>query len=358
MQTPTHAGWFDDPENDQQLRYFDGVVWTKHTTPRSTRQASSAPAQPGQQQYPGQGHPPQYPGQTQSASSQGSQGSTGGQGQAPSGDAPQGRTPAQQGQQQGGWQAPNPQFPGTPQSGQWNAPQGQPQQGQQPYPGHGQYPQHYGQQGQPYPGQPGQQHPGQQAPWNAPGYGGFVTGPTTPDGQPLATFWQRVGAYLIDGIIQFLLVLVFAGWLLVRALGPVLDDFRRAIETNDPAAFETINTTGLDYGSLIAFALISAAIQFGYSVLFLSRTGATPGKAVLGISVRLRERPGVPSVGVAARRTSVQTALSLLSNIPVLGNIAGLAALLDLLWPAWDDKKQALHDKFAATNVVKGKQQR
>ncbi|WP_369818809.1 DUF2510 domain-containing protein, partial [Phycicoccus sp. Root563] len=65
MQTPERAGWFDDPENDQQLRYFDGVVWTKHTTPRSTRQASSAPAQPGQQQFPGQGHPPQYPGQTQ-----------------------------------------------------------------------------------------------------------------------------------------------------------------------------------------------------------------------------------------------------------------------------------------------------
>ncbi|MGA8977848.1 MAG: DUF2510 domain-containing protein, partial [Pedococcus sp.] len=66
MTTPTRAGWFDDPEDDQQLRYFDGVVWTKHTTPRSTRRASAAPAQPGQQQYPGQGHPPQYPGQSQS----------------------------------------------------------------------------------------------------------------------------------------------------------------------------------------------------------------------------------------------------------------------------------------------------
>jgi uncharacterized RDD family membrane protein YckC len=331
MQTPTRAGWFDDPEDDQQLRYFDGVVWTKHTTPRSTRQASSTPSQPGQQQFPGQGHPPQYPGQMQSGAAQ----APGGEGQ--HGQA-QGGQPTQQPE---GWQAPNPQFPGSPQSGQWNAPQGQ--QGQQQYPGQ-----------QPY--QP--QQPGQQASWNAPGYGAFSTGPTTPDGQPLATFWQRVGAYLIDGIIQFVLVLVLGGWLLVRALGPLLDDFRRAIESNDPAAFETINTTNLDYGSLIAFAVISAAIQFGYAVLFLSRTGATPGKAALGISVRLRERPGVPSIAVAARRSSVQTVLSLLSNIPVLGNIAGLAALLDLLWPAWDDKKQALHDKVAATNVVKGKQQR
>ena len=64
MDMPTRAGWYDDPENDQQLRYFDGVVWSKHTTPRSTRPAAAA-AQPGQQQFPGQGHPPQYPGQVQ-----------------------------------------------------------------------------------------------------------------------------------------------------------------------------------------------------------------------------------------------------------------------------------------------------
>lgn len=339
MQTPERAGWFDDPENDQQLRYFDGVVWTKHTTPRSTRQASSAPAQPGQQQFPGQGHPPQYPGQTQAGAGTAGSGAAGGTAQPPAQAEGQGASSTPPG---GGWQAPNPQFPGTPQSGQWNAPQAQP--------------------GQPVGSQAGGQYPAQQpgypAPWETPGYGGFVTGPATPDGQPLATFWQRVGAYLIDALIQFLLVVVLAGWLLVRALGPVLDDFRRAVESNDPAAFESINTSNLGYGSLIAFALVSAAIQFAYSVLFLSRTGATPDKAALGLSVRLRERPGVPSLGVAARRSSVQSGLSLLSNIPVLGNFAGLAALLDLLWPAWDDKKQALHDKVAATNVVKGKQPR
>ena len=69
MDMPTRAGWYDDPENDQQLRYFDGVVWSKHTTPRSTR-PSAAAAQPGQQQFPGQGHAPQYPGQVQAQPTQ------------------------------------------------------------------------------------------------------------------------------------------------------------------------------------------------------------------------------------------------------------------------------------------------
>ena len=31
---PTSAGWFDDPENPDQLRYFDGILWTR-TSPQA-----------------------------------------------------------------------------------------------------------------------------------------------------------------------------------------------------------------------------------------------------------------------------------------------------------------------------------
>lgn len=33
MSAPTTPGWYEDPEDALQLRYFDGVVWTRHTTP-------------------------------------------------------------------------------------------------------------------------------------------------------------------------------------------------------------------------------------------------------------------------------------------------------------------------------------
>lgn len=33
---PDRAGWFDDPDHAEQLRYFDGIIWTDHTTPRRT----------------------------------------------------------------------------------------------------------------------------------------------------------------------------------------------------------------------------------------------------------------------------------------------------------------------------------
>jgi hypothetical protein len=28
---PVQAGWFRDPQNPWQLRYFDGAMWTRHT---------------------------------------------------------------------------------------------------------------------------------------------------------------------------------------------------------------------------------------------------------------------------------------------------------------------------------------
>ena len=36
MSTPTAPGWYQDPEDPDQLRYFDGIVWSSHTTPRAT----------------------------------------------------------------------------------------------------------------------------------------------------------------------------------------------------------------------------------------------------------------------------------------------------------------------------------
>jgi uncharacterized RDD family membrane protein YckC len=46
----------------------------------------------------------------------------------------------------------------------------------------------------------------------------------------------------------------------------------------------------------------------------------------------------------------------IVSLVPVVGSLGSLFTLLDGLWPLWDDKKQAIHDKVAATNVVVGPQ--
>ena len=43
----------------------------------------------------------------------------------------------------------------------------------------------------------------------------------------------------------------------------------------------------------------------------------------------------------------------LVSIIPYVGTLGSVYSLLDYLWPLWDDKKQAIHDKIAKTNVVR-----
>lgn len=43
---PDRAGWYDDPDNSEQLRYFDGIVWTANVTPRRTRWETPPVAHP------------------------------------------------------------------------------------------------------------------------------------------------------------------------------------------------------------------------------------------------------------------------------------------------------------------------
>ena len=67
MTTPTNAGWYEDPEDPDQLRYFDGVVWSSHRTPLKAEQRrppaeqapapSPAPAQDGWNRPPSAGSP-------------------------------------------------------------------------------------------------------------------------------------------------------------------------------------------------------------------------------------------------------------------------------------------------------------
>ena len=32
--TQQPAGWYDDPQDPAQLRYWDGVIWSSHVSPK------------------------------------------------------------------------------------------------------------------------------------------------------------------------------------------------------------------------------------------------------------------------------------------------------------------------------------
>ncbi|WP_020392909.1 RDD family protein [Kribbella catacumbae] len=273
------AGWYDDPQDPTQQRYWDGGFWTDYRRPREG--------------------PPPYPHQYGQPAAQ------------------QGQQTFVQGQQGFG--------PGL----------GQPGMGRE---GYGPQPAHQ-QQGF--------------------GYGPRV--PATPDGQPLAGWWKRVLARILDGLVLFFITMPFAGyfyWQAIKIMFDTLqDDFDAASRGAEPPPISTELPPGM-YKWLIPVAVISLIISFLYEYLMLTRKGATLGKMAVGISVRLREVPGPPPGLAVAKRFGVDYGFQLLGWIPVVGALFSFLGLINYLWPLWDDKKQALHDKVAATNVVVGPQTR
>ncbi|TQS21794.1 RDD family protein [Microbispora sp. KK1-11] len=307
-------------------------------------------AQQGQQQY---GQPssqggygqqqtgPQDYGQQQGYPQQGQQG----YGQT----GPQQGYGAQQGHQQGYGQQ-----PGYPQQQYGQQGYGQ-QQGQQQY-GQDQYgQQQYAQSGSPqgYGQQPGygQQQYGQQG-YGQPGYGQpyGAAGPIPPGAPaPLAEWWQRLVARIIDGVIVgipfAIITLVITGIVVTNASVDITSG------VYNPGS-------GYFLASLLT-SILGGLVMVVYEFLMLRAQGQTLGKKVMGIKVvpvgGTLDAGGLPQ-DAALKRAGVLYVFEFLQWIPVISYLASLGSLLNVLWLLWDKPlHQALHDKVANTVVVKVK---
>lgn len=298
------AGWYDDPQDDSNLRYWDGVQWTDHTSPKQKPGLDRAGL--GQQQAGQQGW-----GQD-------------GQGQ---GSQAQGQYGQQQGQNPHGQSSTNPYG----------------QQSQNPY---GQQPQDYN----PYAGQTGQNpYQGQWggAPMPGMGYQPQVDpGTVTPDGQPLAGWWHRVAARIIDGLIMVPVALFIAFTFMGDFFADYLD---WSMSQTDPFALPPDDLTR----GLTTFTVLVALVSLAYEVILTTLAGGTLGKLVTGLRIRLRDQPGKIGWVPSMLRALVYQGPSVVGNLNPLLSFLGLFSLINVLWPLWDSKRQALHDKVAKTNVVR-----
>ena len=185
------------------------------------------------------------------------------------------------------------------------------------------------------------------------GYAPVKPSPTTPDGVPLAGWGPRAGAYLIDGAIQVVLNLVvwipiiLANLDRIREFGDRMDAWSRQTEP-DALPFSAYSPLVPVVIELGAASLLVGAI---YTISFWRWKQATPGKLALGLRIRRRDSPDLPWSAILLRY-GFYLALGFAGLIPFVGYGTGLLQLLDYLWPLWDDKRQALHDKVAGTNVV------
>lgn len=200
------------------------------------------------------------------------------------------------------------------------------------------------------------------------------TGPTTPDGEPLADWWWRLLAYMIDStIVSFAAGLAsLPGYIQIqRDLLPVFERFVEEVEQNpeEPPDLMGFYADFLDamLGAVQAnwFWLVVPTVLIGtaYWACFLRWKGATPGKLMLGLRVRLRDEPGTMPWWSIAARVAIQFGVSWATY--AVAYASGSMALfvfamvflpvwlIDPLWASWDSKRQTLHDKVARTNVVK-----
>ncbi len=123
-------------------------------------------------------------------------------------------------------------------------------------------------------------------------------------GVEYASFGRRLGGYIIDTIILFVI-----------------------------AGISSVIVASV-WNSLISFV-----ISFSYVVL-LNANGGTLGKRVLDMRLQNRETGENIGVGMAIVRYFVAI-------------VSGLAILIGYLWCIWDANKQTWHDKAAGSVVVK-----
>ncbi|MFI5671681.1 RDD family protein [Streptomyces sp. NPDC051704] len=202
--------------------------------------------------------------------------------------------------------------------------------GQQPPQGQPGYPQQapqgvppqYGYPQQPPQGVPPQYGYPQQAPQQTPPPYGAYPPPPMPgmpgSGMPPLAHWgQRVGAYLLDG-------LIIAGPM--YALG-----FIDLAISSDPA----------NSGPGVFF-MIGWLYALGMAIFQLYKegtTGQTIGKKVVGISVRREADGAFLGFGMAFVRKLAHA-------------LDGIPCYIGFLWPLWDDKKQTFADKVCNTVVI------
>ncbi|MFI6501807.1 RDD family protein [Nonomuraea typhae] len=154
-----------------------------------------------------------------------------------------------------------------------------------------------------------------------------------PPSPPLAEWWQRLVARIVDGVI-----LGIAYAVLSMILATVL---------------------GVGFLAVMLTAILGAVIYFAYEFVMLRSGGQTIGKKVMGLRVVPAggNRAGRPlTTDAVVSRAGVLWGPLALSFIPVIGFVAYLLYVVNVLWQFWDKPlQQCLHDKLAGTVVVRVK---
>ncbi|MGI8596559.1 MAG: RDD family protein [Thermoleophilaceae bacterium] len=159
--------------------------------------------------------------------------------------------------------------------------------------------------------------PGPPPPVAAPGHG------------PVTADWGlRVGSAALDYLVKMAVVLP------VIALGAL--------------GFLASEDVGLV--TLVISYTLGILILYAYAPVMLPRDGQTVGNRVTGIRVVRLDGSRISGGRAFVREFLVK---AMLFEFVALFATLGIVTLLNYLWPLWDDRGQALHDKIVGTLTVR-----
>ena len=162
-------------------------------------------------------------------------------------------------------------------------------------------------------------------------------------GVSLASYGQRVVAYLLDGIIQGIVLVPLVMWL----QWPVYQDLLAVLDANGgqmtQAMLDKLVQEAQQNSLWVTIATL--VVTAAYSVPQVALYGRTLGKRVMG----LRVLPSIGSGSVTWRQSTLRWVIQGAGWL-----ICSLLLVIDLLWPLWDRPlRQAIHDKAAQTIVAR-----
>ena len=182
----------------------------------------------------------------------------------------------------------------------------------------------------------------------------YPAGPmvTTADGVPLAGWWWRVLAAVIDNVLLSTVVTIIAApvWLpIYEAFAAYLEAVIEAAQAGAAAPPVMDPNQLIPIRAQVILTALSVGLGLLYHVTFLRWKGATLGKLACRLRVVPVDRgldPGPLSWNAVVIRAAVWV-------LPGISSLLALFTVVDALFPLWHPKRQALHDLAAKTQVVK-----
>ncbi len=156
----------------------------------------------------------------------------------------------------------------------------------------------------------------------------------------MASFWSRLGAALIDGLILgapgYILWIVLASSTVNSSRFEVCETELGEPEFCDPVTWSDFRSIAVAF---LVYGLVSFAATLLYYGIMDGRRGQTVGRRVVGI--RLVDADSWQPIG-AGRAIGRQFGKA----------ISSFACYLGFLWMTWDDRGQTWHDKMVRSIVV------